>query len=65
MEVQKLGGKASPRTSYAKDGFTISDHGNLLMDAEFEEVDDIPLLNQRLKKYMRCCKKHHCLQKKY
>lgn len=49
MEVQKLGGKAVPRTSYAKDGFTLSDHGNLLMDAEFDEVDDIPLLNQKLK----------------
>lgn len=49
MEVQKLGGKAAPRTSYAKDGFTLSDHGNLLMDAEFDEVEDIPLLNKKLK----------------
>lgn len=49
MEVMKLGGRAEPRTSYAKDGYTISDHGNLLIDAEFDEVDDIPLLNQKLK----------------
>ena len=43
MEVsEKLGGKAAPRTSYAKDGFTLSDRGNLLMDAEFDEVEDIP-----------------------
>ena len=46
---KKLGGKAAPRTSYAKDGFTLSDHGNLLMDAEFDEVEDIPLLNKKLK----------------
>lgn len=49
MEVQKLGGKAATRTSYAKDGFTVSDHGNLLIDAEFDEVEDISLLNQKLK----------------
>lgn len=49
MEVMKLGGRSSARTSFAKDGFTISDHGNLLMDAEFDAVDDIPLLNEKLR----------------
>lgn len=48
-EIIKLGGRAEPRKSYAKDGFTISDHGNLLMDAEFERVEDIAALNQQLK----------------
>lgn len=48
-EVEKLGGHAEPRKSYAKDGFTISDHGNLLIDAEFDQVEDITALNRRLK----------------
>lgn len=48
-EVEKLGGHAEPRKYYAKDGFTISDHGNLLIDAEFDQVEDITALNRRLK----------------
>jgi len=48
-EVAKLGGHVEPRKSYAKDGFTISDNGNLLMDAEFDNIEDIAALNQQLK----------------
>jgi len=48
-EVAKLGGHVEPRKSYAKDGFTISDNGNLLMDAEFDNIEDIAALNRQLK----------------
>lgn len=36
--VTELGGKPSIRSSSSKDGFTISDNGNLLMDVYFYNV---------------------------
>lgn len=47
--VTELGGKPAVRTSNAKDGFTISDSGNLLMDVVFECVTDIYKLENSLK----------------
>lgn len=40
-KVTELGGKPVIRTSSAKDGFTITENGNLLLDVFFEQVDDI------------------------
>ena len=36
------------RSSKAKDGFTMSDHGNFIMDASFQHVKDIKKLNNDL-----------------
>lgn len=47
--VAKLGGIPSIRTSSAKDGFTISDNGNLLIDVMFKDVSDICKLQNSLK----------------
>ena len=47
--VTELGGKLTIRNSSAKDGFTISDNGNLLIDATFENVTDIYKLENSLK----------------
>lgn len=47
--VAELGGKPTIRNSSAKDGFTISDNGNLLIDATFENVTDIYKLENSLK----------------
>lgn len=44
-QIEKLGGIVSMRTSQAKDGYTISDHGNFIMEAKFENVKDIEKLN--------------------
>ncbi|MDT8719401.1 ribose 5-phosphate isomerase A [Clostridium sp. 19966] len=49
-EVRKLGGEPSLRTSTSKDGFTISDNGNLLMDVKFEKTEDITGLENKLMK---------------
>lgn len=48
-KVVELGGKPLVRTSDIKDGFTISDDGNLLMNVTFNEVKDIEELNNKLK----------------
>jgi ribose 5-phosphate isomerase A len=48
-KVSELGGKPVLRQSDAKDGFTISDNGHLLMDVFFSAVDDIEELNAHLK----------------
>lgn len=48
-KVIELGGKPSVRTSDIKDGFTISDNGNLLMNVDFNEVKEIEELNINLK----------------
>lgn len=48
-KVIELGGEPSIRTSDIKDGFTISDNGNLLMNVAFGEVQDVEELNNRLK----------------
>lgn len=48
-KVLELGGKPLIRSSDIKDGFTISDSGNLLMNVNFNEVKDIDELNRSLK----------------
>lgn len=47
--VTELGGKPTIRNSSAKDGFTISDNGNLLMDVMFYNVQDIYELENKLR----------------
>jgi len=47
-KVLELGGKSIIRSSDIKDGFTISDNGNLLMNVTFNEVMDIYELNNSL-----------------
>jgi ribose 5-phosphate isomerase A len=47
--VTELGGKPVLRTSGAKDGITITDNGNLLVDVFFAEVADPKELEIRLK----------------
>jgi ribose 5-phosphate isomerase A len=47
--VTELGGKPTVRTSNAKDGFIISDNGNLLVDVMFERIKDIYKLENSLK----------------
>lgn len=44
-----LGGESVMRKSAAKDGFTVSDNGHLLMDVFFKQVDDIDTLEKDLK----------------
>lgn len=46
--LMALGAKVTMRKSGAKDGYTISDHGNFIMEAMFEQVEDIEKLNQDL-----------------
>jgi len=47
-KVLELGGKPVVRISDIKDGFTISDNGNLLMNVAFNEVKDMYKLNNSL-----------------
>ena len=47
--VAELGGKSTIRNSSAKDGFTISDNGNLLIDVMFDNVKDIYELENKLR----------------
>lgn len=47
-KVLKLGGKPTVRSSDIKDGFTISDNGNLLMNVSFDNVKDINELSNSL-----------------
>lgn len=47
-KVKELGGKSVVRASDIKDGFTISDDGNLLIDVSFNEVKDAKKLNDDL-----------------
>lgn len=47
-KVLELGGKPTVRTSDIKDGFTISDNGNLLMNVSFDNVKDINELSSSL-----------------
>lgn len=46
--VRELGGRPSVRSSPAKDGFTVTENGNLLLDAYFDPPEDIALLESRL-----------------
>ncbi|MGP7817133.1 ribose 5-phosphate isomerase A [Niallia sp. 01092] len=48
-KIHEIGGKCSIRHSAEKDGYTISDNGNLLMDVHFEKVDDFTTLQEKLK----------------
>lgn len=48
-KITELGGKLTIRNSSAKDGFTISDNGNLLIDVSFENVTDVYKLENSLK----------------
>ncbi|CAM3059956.1 ribose 5-phosphate isomerase A [Sporolactobacillus spathodeae] len=48
-EIQQLGGHAVPRKSPAKDGFTISDYGNIILDASFAKFPNIASLDQKLR----------------
>ncbi|WP_296877571.1 ribose 5-phosphate isomerase A [Thomasclavelia sp.] len=49
-QIESLGGKVTLRISGAKDGFTVSDHGNVIMEAKFDQVENIALLDQQLNK---------------
>lgn len=48
-ETEKLGGKFRLREAVKKDGYVISDSGNLLADIYFENVENIKELHSRLK----------------
>lgn len=47
-KLEKLNGKVELRTASNKDGFLMSDEGNILLDVYFDGVQDIRLLNQTL-----------------
>lgn len=47
-KVIELGGKPTVRSGSLKDGFIITDDGNMLIDAEFNEVDDVEGLDKAL-----------------
>jgi len=47
-KVLQLGGKPIVRASDIKDGFIISDNGNLLMNVSFSDVGNVNELNSRL-----------------
>lgn len=50
--IKRLGGKLNLRTSSAKNGVTISDHGLYLVDVTFhnDDIEDISKLDETLKK---------------
>lgn len=48
-EMKKLGAEVVERTSSAKDGITMSDNGNLIMDAYFKPTPKLRELNAQLK----------------
>ncbi|MFT8352777.1 ribose 5-phosphate isomerase A [Clostridium saccharoperbutylacetonicum] len=47
--VEQLGGKAIVRTSANKDGYLVTDDGNILLDIIFENILDFDKLNNNLK----------------
>lgn len=47
-QIALLDGEVSMRKSSAKDGYTVSDHGNFIMEAKFKDVKDIQKLNDAL-----------------
>lgn len=47
-KIEKLNGNVELRTASNKDGFLMSDEGNILLDVYFDGVQDIRLLNQTL-----------------
>jgi ribose 5-phosphate isomerase A len=48
-EMKKLGAEVAERKSSAKDGITVSDNGNLIMDAYFKPTPNLRELNIHLK----------------
>lgn len=47
-KITKLGGSMQVRSSSVKAGYTVSDHGNYIADAVFENVKDIRELDEAL-----------------
>lgn len=47
-KLKEYGAAVTVRSSHAKDGMTISDSGNMIIDALFKEVKDIEQLNIQL-----------------
>jgi ribose 5-phosphate isomerase A len=47
--IEQLGGKAIARTSVNKDGYLITDDGNMLLDIKFDNILDFDKLNNNLK----------------
>ena len=47
-KIEELNGNVELRTASNKDGFLISDEGNILLDVYFDGVQNIRLLNQTL-----------------
>ena len=47
-KLEELNGNVELRTASNKDGFLMSDEGNILLDVYFDGVQDIRLLNQTL-----------------
>ena len=47
-KLEELNGNVELRTATNKDGFLMSDEGNILLDVYFDGVQDIDLLNQTL-----------------
>lgn len=47
-KLEELNGIVEWRSASNKDGFLISDEGNILFDVYFKNVEDIHLLNQTL-----------------
>ncbi|WP_445486823.1 ribose 5-phosphate isomerase A [Niallia sp. 03133] len=47
--IRDIGGSPTIRHSAEKDGYTISDNGNLLMDVHFEKTEDFEILQTKLK----------------
>lgn len=46
--VAALGGQPTVRTAGNRDGLTLTDNGNLLIDCHFPSYDQLPKLNQQL-----------------
>ncbi|MEM4302826.1 MAG: ribose-5-phosphate isomerase RpiA [Candidatus Caldarchaeum sp.] len=49
-EVEKIGASVAVRMSQAKNGPTVTDNGNYVVDADFGEITDPASLEQRLRK---------------
>lgn len=47
-KIRALNGEPKVRCSENKDGFTVTDNGNILIDVLFKEVDDIRELNKKI-----------------
>lgn len=46
--ISDLGGQATIRTADNRDGFTLTDNGNLLINCHFPSYDNLPALNAEL-----------------